>query len=62
QINFVPENEVVDLWRKDYETLLETFVYEENAIKFDALLLRLKELKQRFRSLNFDETFFENLK
>jgi hypothetical protein len=62
QINFVPENEVVDLWRKDYETLLETFVYEEDAIKFDALLLRLKELKQRFRSLNFKETFFENLK
>jgi len=62
KINFVPENEVVALWRNDYETLLETFVYEENAIRFDALLLRLEELQQRFRELKFDEDFFEGLK
>jgi predicted nucleotidyltransferase component of viral defense system len=60
QINFVPENEVVDLWKDDYKNMAETFIYEQ-PIPFEVLLNRMKELLIRFRSIKMDETFFDNL-
>jgi hypothetical protein len=61
QINFVPENEVIDLWREDYKNMLEIFIYEEDAIGFDALLERIKKLCNRFHVIEMGETFFEGL-
>jgi predicted nucleotidyltransferase component of viral defense system len=61
QINFVPENGVVDLWDEDYKNMMEIFIYEEDAIGFDALLKRIKELRNCFRAIQMDETFFDDL-
>jgi hypothetical protein len=61
QINFIPENEVIDLWREDYRNMLEIFIYEEDALDFDALLERIKELCNRFHAIEMDETFFDDL-
>ena len=60
QINFIPENEVVDLWKDDYNNLREDFIYEQ-PISFDTLMNRMKDLLIRFRSIQMDETFFDNL-
>jgi len=60
QINFTPENEVVDLWKDDYNNLREDFIYEQS-ISFDELIKRMKDLLIRFRSIQMDETFFDNL-
>jgi predicted nucleotidyltransferase component of viral defense system len=60
QIHFVPENEVVDLWRNDYKNMQAIFIYEE-ALTFDSLLERIKMLQNRFRTIKMDETFFDNL-
>ena len=62
QINFVPENEVVDLWRDDYDKMREIFIFEKNPIGFDELLERMKELCSRFNAVKMDEIFFDNLK
>jgi len=60
QINFIPENEVVDLWKDDYINLRETFIYEQ-PIPFETIINRMKDLLIRFRSIQMDETFFDNL-
>ena len=60
QINFVPENDVVELWKEDYRNMQETFIYEQS-ISFEALLKRLIELRGRFRSVRMEETFFDAL-
>ena len=60
QINFIPENEVVDLWKDDYINLREAFIYEQ-PIPFEAIINRMKDLIIRFRSIQMDETFFDNL-
>jgi len=38
-INFVPENEIVDLWKTDYKNMQETFIYEQS-VSFETLLKR----------------------
>jgi len=60
QINFVPENEVVDLWKDDYKNMQETFIYEQSVF-FEIVLERMKELRNRFRAIKIDEMFFDNL-
>jgi hypothetical protein len=60
QINFVPENEVVDLWKNDYKNMQEAFIYEQS-ISFEKILERMKELRNRFRIIQMDEVFFDNL-
>ena len=29
KINFIPENEVIDLWKIDYKNMQESFIYEQ---------------------------------
>ena len=60
QINFVPENEVVDLWADDYINMRQAFIYEQ-PISFDVLIRRMKDLLIRFRAIKMDETSFDNL-
>jgi len=60
QINFIPENEVVDLLEDDYNNMREDFIYEQ-PISFRALINRMKDLLIRFRAIKMDETFFDNL-
>jgi predicted nucleotidyltransferase component of viral defense system len=60
QINFVPENEVVNLWEDDYIKMQQTFIYEQ-PIPFETIINRMKDLLIRFRSIQMDETFFDNL-
>ena len=60
QINFIPENEIVHLWKDDYSSMCEIFIYE-HPISFNVLISRMKDLLMRFRSIKMDETFFDNL-
>ena len=61
KLNFVPENELIDLWADDYRSLQEIFIYGQ-PISFEMLLERMKELCSRFNSIDMDETFFDKLK
>jgi len=61
QINFVPENEVIDLWKDDYRNMKADFIQEENAVDFETILERMKELRKRFRNIKMDETFFDSI-
>jgi len=49
-INFVPPASVIDLWRKDYETMQSSMIYG-NSLPFDRLISRIKELNERFRNM-----------
>jgi predicted nucleotidyltransferase component of viral defense system len=60
QINFIPENEIVDLWKVDYNNMREDFIYGQ-PVTFDELINRMKDLLVRFRAIQMDETFFDNL-
>jgi predicted nucleotidyltransferase component of viral defense system len=60
QINFVPQNEVIDLWKDDYRYMNDTFIYEQ-PIPFETIMARMKELRQRFREIKMDETIFDTI-
>lgn len=48
-IMFIPPDNVLELYRKDYQTMQEQMIYGET-ISFDQLIERLKALQEKFRS------------
>lgn len=48
RINFIPPNEVIELWEKDYKAMREHMIYGESK-DFAGLIQRMKELIERFR-------------
>ncbi|TRW25965.1 nucleotidyl transferase AbiEii/AbiGii toxin family protein [Flavobacterium zepuense] len=46
-LNFIPPNEVIELWRQDYQEMRENMFYGET-LEFDQIILRLRELNKRF--------------
>lgn len=50
-ISFVPPDNVIDSWRADYETMCTTMIHGV-FLSYDDLINRVKELNQRFRSIN----------
>jgi len=49
-----PEN-LMAAWRKDYDDLRQSFIYEESPLSFDLLFARLQELTDRIRAMKFDD-------
>lgn len=45
---FIPPDSVLELYRKDYQTMQEQMIYGET-IPFDQLIDRLKALQEKFR-------------
>lgn len=50
KIDFVPPNEIIKEWGKDYSVMRENMIYGET-VSFEILIKRLKELRERFRSI-----------
>jgi hypothetical protein len=48
-VSFIPPEALLDLYRKDYETMQEQMIYEE-AIAFEKIIERLKALQQKLRA------------
>lgn len=49
-LNFIPPVEVMELWKKDYQAMQEFMIYGET-LEFDALILRMNELKERIKKI-----------
>ena len=49
EIDFVPPDTVLEYWREDYNTMLQTMIYGQ-APNFDQLIERLQVLRKRFRA------------
>lgn len=49
-INFIPPQEIIADWEKDYETMKHSFIYG-NSPSFSQLIERMKELTIRFRNV-----------
>ena len=47
-ISFLPPEELLPQWRDDYNNMLRSFIYGE-ALDFDALMERMRELQRRVR-------------
>ena len=47
-ISFLPPEEFLPQWRDDYNNMLQSFIYGE-ALDFDALMERMRELQRRVR-------------
>lgn len=51
-ISFVPPLNILDSWRSDYEAMQTSMIYGDS-LSFDELIIRIKELNERFRKLNY---------
>ena len=51
QIDFVPPEHELERWRKDYDEMQRHFILGE-ALPFDDLILRIKELRKRFSRIS----------
>jgi hypothetical protein len=49
----IPSN-VLDLWRKDYETMQRTMIYGQS-VTFDELLAEIRQLNIRIRELPYQK-------
>ncbi len=58
-INPIPTEKYIDAWRKDYKSMLDQMIHEENAPSFDEIIEELKILKSKINSLGwrFDKEF-----
>jgi hypothetical protein len=49
-ISFIPTDEVIEIYRKDYQTMQEQMIYGE-ALDFDSLIGKLRRLQEKIRLL-----------
>ncbi len=52
KINFIPPDDLINSWEKDYEIMQQNMIYGES-ISFEKLLERMFELKSRINNLKF---------
>lgn len=51
-VNIIPPTHIIDEWRKDYEAMVDQFLYhQEDRMSFDTLIERMIELTNRLRDL-----------
>jgi predicted nucleotidyltransferase component of viral defense system len=50
-INIIPPENIIDLWKADYETMQNTMIYG-NSLTFNKLIDRIKQLNERINKLN----------
>ena len=53
RINIVPQDNVIDLWKADYETMRKTMIYGES-LPFNKLLDKIKQLNERINQLEWE--------
>ena len=58
RIQFIPPEELVEIWRRDYDRMQEYFIYGES-LPYDQLIDRMKELQSRFRKVVIEDDFFK---
>lgn len=51
KINFIPPDDLMDTWKKDYGLMQQSMIYRES-LSFDKLIIRLTELKNRINKIN----------
>ena len=59
-ISFVPPEALNQTLKDDYKKMQEGFIYKDS-LSYDELIARIKELQERFRSLNWNSSFFQEL-
>jgi predicted nucleotidyltransferase component of viral defense system len=50
-IQIVPPENLIDIWKDDYERLKQSFIYEESKKTFEEIIERLQELTERIRKI-----------
>lgn len=50
-LSFIPPASIMNEWHKDYQSMQNHFIYEEQSLSFDELLKRMHELTSRIRNL-----------
>ena len=55
-INFVPQGEMMSMYKSDYINMLHTHIYDRTtAMPYERLLQRMEELRQRFRDCQWSK-------
>lgn len=52
QIRICPPDHLMGSWRKDYENMKESFIYDKDKKTFDKIIERMEELTNRIRKIN----------
>lgn len=52
QIRICPPDHLIGSWRKDYENMQESFIYDRDKKSFDKIIERMEELTERIRRIN----------
>jgi len=52
QIRICPPDHLMGSWRKDYENMKESFIYDKDKKTFDKIIERMEELTDRIRKIN----------
>lgn len=59
RINFIPPEELAEMWCRDYERMQEYFIYGDS-LSYDRLIARMAELRDRFRKVVMEDDFSAN--
>ena len=49
--SIIPPDSILKEWEKDYQSMQNHFIYEEQSLSFNELIKRLEELTARIRNL-----------
>ena len=49
RINLVPPNEVIDIWKDDYDTMVFNMIYDDTKPSFDDIIKSAKEIENMFK-------------
>jgi hypothetical protein len=58
-LNPIPPRDIIDFWEADYNTMVESMIYEKNPPTFSQLIETLEQLRVQLQqvSWDFDLTF-----
>lgn len=50
-LSFIPQDSIINEWERDYQSMQKHFIYEEDSLSFDEIIMRMRELTTRIRNL-----------
>ncbi len=57
KITFVPPNNIIDAFRRDYKDMCNSFIYEKNPLDFEELINKITEIQNAFRKIDVEAGF-----
>jgi hypothetical protein len=59
EITFIPPKNIIDAFRRDYNDMCSSFIYEKNPLSFEELINKITKIQNSFRKIDVEAGFIK---